>query len=83
MPVAGRVVGRPMNAREWIDAFAARLGVEPPTAEEFSKLLEVAGVAAHSSERVAAPVSCWVLARAGISPAVALAAARELAPEDG
>jgi hypothetical protein len=72
-----------MNAREWIDAFAARLGVEPPTDEEFSQLLDVAGVAAHSSERVAAPVSCWVLARAGITPAEALAAARELAPGDG
>lgn len=71
-----------MDAREWIDAFARRLGVEPPTDEEFSTLLDVAGVAAHSSERVAAPVSCWVLALAGVSPAEALAIAREL-PTDG
>jgi hypothetical protein len=71
-----------MNAREWIDAFAGRLGVEPPTTEEWSELLDVAGVAAHSSERVAAPVSCWVIARAGVSPAQALAVARELSPED-
>ena len=72
-----------MNAREWIDAFAARLGVEPPSDDEWSDLLDVAGVAAHGSERIAAPVSCWVLARAGVSPAEALAAARELAPRDG
>jgi hypothetical protein len=67
-----------MNAREWIDAFAERLGVEPPTAEEWSALLELAGVAAHASERVAAPVSCWVTARAGMDATAALEAAREV-----
>jgi hypothetical protein len=71
-----------MNAREWIDAFAERLGVDSPTAEEWSALLDVAGVAAHSSERVAAPVSCWVAARAGVAPSDALAAAREVS-DDG
>ncbi len=71
-----------MNAREWIDAFAQRLGTESPTAAEFSALLEVAGEAAHSSERVAAPVACWVAARAGVSPEEALSAARQVA-EDG
>jgi hypothetical protein len=70
-----------MNAREWIDAFAARLGVESPTAEEFSALLDIAGEAAHSSERVAAPVSCWVAARAGVSPAEALEVARSVLAE--
>ncbi len=68
-----------MNAREWINAFAARLRVEPPSAEEWSQLLDMAGVAAHSSERVAAPVSCWVAARAGVSVETALKVAREVA----
>jgi hypothetical protein len=67
-----------MNAREWIDAYAERLGTEPPTASEFSVLLDLAGEAAHSSERVAAPVSCWVAAKAGVTPDQALAAAREV-----
>jgi hypothetical protein len=67
-----------MNAREWIVAFAERLGTEPPTAEQWSALLDLAGVAAHSSERVAAPVSCWVAARAGTDPVEALSAAREV-----
>jgi hypothetical protein len=71
-----------MNAREWIDAFAAKLGVEPPTAQEWSTLLDMAGIAAHSSERVAAPVSCWVAARAGASPESALKTARELERDD-
>lgn len=70
-----------MNAREWIDAFAERLGVPPPTAEEWSTLLDMAGVAAHASERVAAPVACWVAAQAGESPQAALLVARELEPD--
>jgi hypothetical protein len=68
-----------MNAKEWIDAFAERLGTEPPSAQEWSQLLDLAGEAAHSSERVAAPVSCWVTARAGVSPARALEVAKEMA----
>jgi Domain of unknown function (DUF6457) len=67
-----------MNAKEWIDAFAARVNTEPPTSEEFSALLDLAAEAAHSSERVAAPVSCWVAARAGVTPSEALVAAREV-----
>ncbi len=68
-----------MNAKEWIAVFAARLGTEPPSSEEWSQLLDMAGEAAHSSERVAAPVSCWVAARAGVPPAAALQVAREIA----
>ena len=78
----GRVEsGRLMNAREWIEAYAQRVGTDPPTAQEWSALLDLAGVAAHASERVAAPVSCWVAAKAGVEPADALSAARELAPD--
>ena len=69
---------RLMNAREWITAYAGHLGIEPPTSEEWSQLLDLAGEAAHSSERVAAPISCWIAARAGVDPAQALEAAREL-----
>ena len=67
-----------MNAREWIDAYAARLGTDPPSQEDFATLLDLAGEAAHSSERVAAPVACWVAAKAGAAPHAALSAAREL-----
>lgn len=49
-----------MNAREWIDAFAAEIGAEAPTNDEFKKLLDLAAVAAHSSERIAAPIACWL-----------------------
>lgn len=55
-----------MNAREWIDAFAAELGTEPPTDDEITKLLDLAGTAAHSSERIAAPIACWLGGTTGV-----------------
>lgn len=67
-----------MNAREWIAAYSDKVGVEAPTPREFATLLDVASEAAHASERVAAPVACWVAARAGISTERALEAAREV-----
>src|SRR5205814_10200503 len=68
-----------MKAREWIDEFAARLGVDPPSADEFSAILDLAGEAAHSSERVAAPAAAWLAAKAGRTPEDALAVAKEIA----
>jgi Domain of unknown function (DUF6457) len=64
--------------REWIAQFAASLGVDAPTPQEFDTLLALAGVAAHSSERIAAPVACWLAARAGLSPSQGLVAAEQL-----
>jgi hypothetical protein len=72
-----------MNAAEWISAFADKLGVEGPTNAEFKQLLDLAGEAAHSSERVAAPVACWVAAKAGVPPEEALHKAREVSAADG
>jgi Domain of unknown function (DUF6457) len=67
-----------VSARDWIAAYAAELGVEPPTDDEFATLLDLAGEAAHSSERVAAPVACWLAASAGRSPGEALELARRV-----
>ena len=67
-----------MTRDEWIADFAGRLGVEPPTADEFSALLDLAGEAAHASERVAAPAATWVAAKAGRSPEDALSVAKEI-----
>ena len=67
-----------MNAKEWLAEFASRLGVDAPTAAEFSALLDLAAEAAHASERVAAPVACWVAASAGRDPKEALEIAREV-----
>jgi hypothetical protein len=56
-----------VNRDEWIRAFAQELGVEPPSTEQAEKLLALAGTAAHSSERPAAPLACWVAGVAGAS----------------
>ena len=71
-----------MNAKEWLAAYAEQLGTEPPTAEEFTLLLDLAAEAAHASERVAAPVACWMAARAGRTAAESLELARAVAASD-
>lgn len=68
-----------MTAREWLDRFAAALGVEPPDDATVRTLLSLAGNAAHASERTAAPIACWLAARSGLDPATALARAKDLA----
>ena len=70
-----------MNATSWISAYAERLGTDAPTRDEFEAILALAGEAAHNSERVAAPVACWVAAKAGVSLTDALEAARGIDEE--
>jgi hypothetical protein len=67
-----------MDAPDWLRAFAAELGVEAPSDAEVETLLALAGVAAHASERIAAPITCWLTARAGVTPERALALAQQL-----
>jgi hypothetical protein len=69
-----------MNAKEWLAAYAARLGVDAPTADELKAILDLAAEAAHASERIAAPVACWLAARAGRSLDESLALAKEIGP---
>jgi len=61
---------------EWVAAFARQLGLAAPHPADVETLLELAGVAAHGSERIAAPIACYLVGRAGIAPADALAIAR-------
>jgi Domain of unknown function (DUF6457) len=68
-----------MTADEWIELFAASLGIAAPSPDEVRILLELAATAAHASERVAAPISCWLAARAGTPLADTLEDARKLA----
>ncbi|MCZ7630997.1 MAG: DUF6457 domain-containing protein [Microthrixaceae bacterium] len=74
-----------MEAAEWLKAFATELGREETGAEAPSPgtvdvLLEMAGVAAHASERIAAPIACYMVGVAGIDAEQALAAARRVGP---
>ncbi len=57
-----------MNRDQWLREFCERLGVEPPSPEEADQLLELAAIAAHGSERPAAPLACWAAGKTGRSP---------------
>ncbi|HET8813353.1 MAG TPA: DUF6457 domain-containing protein [Solirubrobacterales bacterium] len=56
-----------MNRDEWIEEFAGELGIGRPTPDEIDALLELAAIAAHASERTAAPVACWLAGLSGMS----------------
>ena len=68
----------PRTGQEWIADFASVLGVDAPSQETIDQLLDLAGVAAHSSERIAAPIACWLIGKAGLEPIAAIEAAREV-----
>ena len=67
-----------MTSQEWIEQFAQALGVEPPTEEQFNAILRLAGVAAHASERTAAPVACWLAGATGRPLEELIAAAKQI-----
>lgn len=69
------------SAYEWVVRFAEELGTEAPDTTEFNALLGLSSIAAHASERKAAPVSCWIAARAGVTPAEAIAVARRISKD--
>jgi hypothetical protein len=66
------------TADDWIAQFAEALGRPAPDAAEVQTLLKLASVAAHASERRAAPIACWLAATAGVSLDEALALAEAL-----
>jgi hypothetical protein len=70
-----------LDRRSWIDRFAAELGIGRLDDTEVDTILALAGEAAHASERSAAPLSCWLAAQAGLTPAEALERARALAAQ--
>ena len=55
-----------MDANTWLAAYAEKVGVPAPTKDELKAVLDLAGVAAHSSQRIAAPVATWMAGRAGL-----------------
>ncbi|MGH2913788.1 MAG: DUF6457 domain-containing protein [Solirubrobacteraceae bacterium] len=67
-----------MNAPDWLAAYAERLGVPAPTKDELKAVLDLAGEAAHRSQRISAPVACWLAARAGVGLEEALAIAQQV-----
>ncbi|MCB0874803.1 MAG: DUF6457 domain-containing protein [Solirubrobacterales bacterium] len=64
---------------DWIEAFAEAADAEAPDEEQIARLLKLASVAAHSSERIAAPIACWIAGSAGIEAERAIEIAESLA----
>jgi hypothetical protein len=64
-----------MDGREWITRFAEQLGVDAPDDALVEELLALAGDAAHASERIAAPIACYLVGRAGLDASAARVAA--------
>jgi hypothetical protein len=71
-----------MTRDEWLASFASAAGVAAPSADDIDALLELAGAAAHASERTAAPITCWIAAIAGLTPTDALTLARSIPERD-
>jgi hypothetical protein len=67
-----------MNANDWLAAYAEKLGVPAPTKDELNAVLDLAGEAAHASQRIAAPVATWLAGRAGLNLAEAMRLAKEV-----
>jgi len=67
------------SGSEWLLQFSEALGVPAPTREEVDALLGLAGIAAHASERTAAPLSTWLVGRSGMAPGDAKDLAARLA----
>ena len=70
-----------MTAEQWTQRFAEAVGGEPPSEAELTEILELAAVAAHASERKAAPVACWIAGRTGMPLPEAIAVAQRMAEE--
>jgi hypothetical protein len=68
----------PVEVTEWCRAFAEAASVDPPTDQEIDDLLALAAIAAHASARQAAPITCWLAARGGMSLDAAKAAAQQI-----
>jgi hypothetical protein len=71
-----------MTAEKWIRTFADELGAEAPSQDQMDEILRLAGIAAHSSERIAAPIACWIAGRTGRPLSELRELAERLAPGD-
>lgn len=70
------------SAAEWLSAFSEKLGLDPLSDDERDAILSLAGIAAHASERTAAPIACWLAARAGVTTHQAHSLAMEIGEPD-
>ncbi len=67
-----------MTAEEWLTAFTREIGLPAPNREQMDEILRLAAVAAHASERIAAPIACYLAGVAGVAIDEALEAAERV-----
>ena len=72
-----------MTAHEWVAKFADEIGVAAPTEAEMDEILRLASIAAHASERIAAPIACYLAGTSGRALGQAREAAEGVAGEQG
>ena len=70
-----------MDGQQWIHEFAQRLGITPLSEADTEALLDIASVAAHSSERLAAPLTCFLIGQSGMPIVEARAIADQIAAD--
>ncbi|HEX2701505.1 MAG TPA: DUF6457 domain-containing protein [Acidimicrobiales bacterium] len=69
---------------DWLDRYAAALGLSPLDGTEVDAILDLARVVAHGTERKNAPLAAWLAGRSTSDAAAALALAHTLLPpQDG
>ena len=68
-----------MTAEEWVRTFADEIGATAPSQDQMDEILRLAAVAAHASERIAAPIACYLAGTSGRSLTEAREAAEGLA----
>ena len=54
-----------MTAEEWTRTFAEQIGCDPPDQQQMDEILRLAAIAAHASERIAAPIACYLAGMTG------------------
>jgi hypothetical protein len=72
-----------MTAEEWIQDFCQQVGIPAPTETDREAILRLAAVAAHASERIAAPIACWVGGASGKSLSELIELAEGIGTKDG
>src|SRR5579884_3122354 len=81
-PLGGDQVGVAEPA-DWLAGFARALGVDPLDQTTIDTVLELASVAAHASQRWAAPVAAYLAGKSGVDPSHALRAAEQQSAAGG
>jgi hypothetical protein len=78
---ANPLKGRAVTADEFLRALATEIGVRAPNGGEAEALLKLAAIAAHSSERIAAPLACRMAGQSGLPLPELLVATRRMADD--